>query len=84
MNKITTFLCIVAIGCFVLCNVKKHKLLKEITNDFDQEVYINIGHKEYTKEVLIKYYKQVLRYINYFIFFYDFESLDTVIYEEDC
>lgn len=84
MNKITTFLCIVAIGCFVLCNVKKHKLLKEITNDFDQEVYINIGHKEYTKEVVIKYYKQVLRYINYFIFFYDFNSLDTVIYEEDC
>lgn len=78
MKKVNMFLTIVAIICFVLCVIKTHKTLLNITSDFDSSVYIKIGEKDYSKETIIEYYKQVFRYIYYFIFFFDIRSIGVL------
>lgn len=75
------FFYIIAIGSFIFNVFRTNNVLLDIGNNFDNRVYVYIGQKEYSKENIIKYYKQVLRYINYFIFFYDFENIETIINE---
>ena len=82
MNKVTIFLTLIASICFLLCNANKYDVLEEITSDFDNTTYIYIGCKEYTKESVIEYYKQVLRYVCYFIYFIDIKNLESVTFEK--
>lgn len=74
MKKIEFVLIALAIMCFCFCFVKTFNTFKKINNDIDSETYIDIGQKQYTKEYVVKYYKQVARYICYFIFFIDVDE----------
>ena len=83
MSKVTAFLFIIASVCFILCNIKKYDVLKDITDDFDNSTYVYIGCKEYTKENVLKYYLQVFRYICYFIYYIDIKNMETIVIEEN-
>lgn len=78
MNKVIVILYLVAIFCFSFSIIKTKDVLKNVTTDIDSTVYLDIGHKEYTKESILGYYKQVLRYVVYFIYFIDVEDLKGV------
>lgn len=75
------FFYIIATSSFIYNMCRTSNTLLNIGNDFDNHVYAYIGQKEYTKENVMKYYKQVLRYVNYFLFFYDFENIETLLNE---
>lgn len=79
MKKINLIFYILAIISFQFNIFSTSNTLKNIGNDFNNDVYLYIGQKEYSKEIILKYYKQTLRYINYFIFFYDFERIEETI-----
>lgn len=78
MKKIMVLIYIIGLCCFVLSTVKTKDTLGNITRDFDSSIYIALGHKEYNKDVVVSYYKQVLRYLLYFVYFIDFENLMVV------
>lgn len=78
MNKVIVILYLVTIFCFSFSIIKTKDVLKNVTTDIDSTVYLDIGHKEYTKESILTYYKQVLRYVVYFIYFIDVEDLKGV------
>ena len=78
MSKIIHFIYLIAGICFVCCFIKTFNTFNKITTDVDESVYISLGNKEYDKDIVIKYFKQIFRYIIYFIYFYDIENMDTV------
>lgn len=79
MNKLFVFLYIIALCCFILSVFKTKDTLYFITTDVDSNIYLDIGHKKYSKESTLNYYKQALRYILYFVFFIDVFNLEEVI-----
>lgn len=81
MSKVNIFFYVLAVVSFLYNVIRTSDTLIDIGKDFDNYVYVYVGQKEYTKENVIKYYKQVLRYVNYFIFFYDFENIESIIDE---
>lgn len=70
---------VIALLCFAISIFKTKETLENISTDINTSVFIEIGHKNYTKENIVGYYKVVMRYIIYFIFFIDIEKLETVM-----
>ena len=78
MKKIMVLIYITAIFCMMITMFKTRDTLYEITNDFNNNIYLEVGLKEYNKENVVLYYKQVVRYLIYFIYYVDIENLETV------
>lgn len=78
MKKIIVIIYIIALFCLIISVFKTKDTLYEITNDFNNDVYIELGVKEYNKENILLYYKQVIRYLIYFIYYVDIFNLETV------